>query len=138
MISAKTHHTVTVELYSNLYFKVNMIFEFWSKYNVFLKTRTSPLWLFQNAKNKPNLFYFYHPTGFCTLPADAGTGPKFDVEVYYDSKQDMCLPFLYKGEGGNQNRFQNEKECIRNCSDTPDKTYPTEGEMIVWTYSEKV
>ncbi|XP_053175874.1 BPTI/Kunitz domain-containing protein [Scomber japonicus] len=73
-------------------------------------------------------FYISHSQRkeFCNLPADEGTGPKFEFEVYYDVKQDMCLPFLYKGEGGNQNRFENEKECIRNCSLTPDKTYPVE------------
>ncbi|XP_062277497.1 BPTI/Kunitz domain-containing protein [Scomber scombrus] len=63
---------------------------------------------------------------FCSMLPDEGTGSKFDFEVYFDPSTDQCLPFLYKGEGGNQNRFQNEKECIRNCSDTPEKTYPTD------------
>ncbi|KAM4618242.1 inter-alpha-trypsin inhibitor [Polymixia lowei] len=36
----------------------------------------------------------------------------------------LCYPFIYKGEGGNGNRFENERECIRKCSARVDDLYP--------------
>ncbi|XP_051807978.1 BPTI/Kunitz domain-containing protein isoform X1 [Acanthochromis polyacanthus] len=61
---------------------------------------------------------------FCMLPSDGGTGPKFDVSLYYNHEKGECNPFLYYGSGGNANRFANERECIRNCSADAEKIYP--------------
>ncbi|XP_041650599.1 papilin-like [Cheilinus undulatus] len=61
---------------------------------------------------------------FCRLPQDEGSGNQFIFSVYYDATNDRCIPFLYKGEGGNANRFTNERECIRNCSANSEKLYP--------------
>lgn len=44
--------------------------------------------------------------------------------MYYDVDKDECNPFLYKGSGGNANRFLNERDCIRNCSLNSEKIYP--------------
>ncbi|KAM3609451.1 uncharacterized protein V6R79_015098 [Siganus canaliculatus] len=63
---------------------------------------------------------------FCQLPADEGEGTQFMFAIYYDATQDVCGPFIYKGEGGNANRFASEKECIRNCSANAENIYPME------------
>ncbi|KAM9352358.1 inter-alpha-trypsin inhibitor [Symphorus nematophorus] len=66
------------------------------------------------------------PPEFCQMPHDEGQGTKFIFSLYYDAVQDMCQPFLYRGEGGNANRFVNERECIRNCSVNSEAIYPTD------------
>ncbi|XP_069018446.1 inter-alpha-trypsin inhibitor [Embiotoca jacksoni] len=53
-----------------------------------------------------------------------GEGTLFVFSVHYDSARDQCSPFLYKGQGGNANRFDNERECIRNCSANAENIYP--------------
>uniref|UniRef100_A0A3Q2PVM1 BPTI/Kunitz inhibitor domain-containing protein n=1 Tax=Fundulus heteroclitus TaxID=8078 RepID=A0A3Q2PVM1_FUNHE len=68
------------------------------------------------------------PYKFCRLPMDPGQGTNFSFAVYYDHKQDKCMPFFYQGQGGNANRFRNERECLRNCSINSEKTYPMDGE----------
>ncbi|XP_067445942.1 BPTI/Kunitz domain-containing protein [Thunnus thynnus] len=60
----------------------------------------------------------------CRLPEDEGHGTSFEFYVYYDYTNDKCNPFLYKGQGGNANRFKTEKECIRNCSANAEAIYP--------------
>lgn len=61
---------------------------------------------------------------FCMETHEEGEGQKFMFSLYYDSAKDQCFPFLYKGAGGNANRFQNERECIRNCSLNAEEMYP--------------
>lgn len=62
----------------------------------------------------------------CSLPADEGTSPdgNFMIYLHYDSSKDKCMPFRYFGTGGNDNRFVNERECMRNCSSEAAKLYP--------------
>ncbi|KAI3371292.1 hypothetical protein L3Q82_023909, partial [Scortum barcoo] len=69
---------------------------------------------------------FYHPTDFCRLPENDGEGTQFSFAFYYNASTDQCYPFLYKGQGGNANRFLNEIQCIRNCSTNADNFYPME------------
>uniref|UniRef100_A0A8D3AXZ0 Si:dkeyp-73b11.8 n=1 Tax=Scophthalmus maximus TaxID=52904 RepID=A0A8D3AXZ0_SCOMX len=64
--------------------------------------------------------------GFCQLPPSAGNGLEFIVAFYYNHTKDQCNPFMYNGEGGNSNRFVNERECIRNCSANAENIYPTD------------
>ncbi|XP_028286297.1 kunitz-type serine protease inhibitor bitisilin-3 [Parambassis ranga] len=73
-------------------------------------------------------FYIGHSQmqDFCRLPKDEGEGLNFDFFVYYDAATDQCNPFIYKGEGGNANRFVNERECIRNCSANARSRYPVD------------
>ncbi|KAJ3596831.1 hypothetical protein NHX12_003231 [Muraenolepis orangiensis] len=58
----------------------------------------------------------------------AGTGEQALILTYYNSANDKCYPFIYLGENGNQNRFANERECMRNCSVNAEETYPKEEE----------
>ncbi|XP_068458302.1 BPTI/Kunitz domain-containing protein [Clinocottus analis] len=67
---------------------------------------------------------FSDPPGLCQMGPDGGEGSSFIFALFYDPIKDQCNPFIYKGQGGNDNRFQNERECIRNCSVTAEKTYP--------------
>uniref|UniRef100_A0A672J3Y8 BPTI/Kunitz inhibitor domain-containing protein n=1 Tax=Salarias fasciatus TaxID=181472 RepID=A0A672J3Y8_SALFA len=60
------------------------------------------------------------------MTPDMGEGTKFHYAVYYDPSTDQCSPFHYKGEKGNANRFEHERECIRNCSDNAENIYPME------------
>ncbi|XP_071392386.1 actinia tenebrosa protease inhibitors [Centroberyx affinis] len=61
---------------------------------------------------------------FCNLPLDEGEGTTFTFSVYYDATEDKCKPFIYKGAGGNANRFENERQCVRNCSARAEDVYP--------------
>uniref|UniRef100_A0A673CXG3 BPTI/Kunitz inhibitor domain-containing protein n=1 Tax=Sphaeramia orbicularis TaxID=375764 RepID=A0A673CXG3_9TELE len=54
----------------------------------------------------------------------SGEGPSFQFAMFYDPAIDKCSPFIYKGQGGNANRFNNERECIRNCSVNAEDIYP--------------
>ncbi|KAK0148877.1 Kunitz-type serine protease inhibitor bitisilin-3 [Merluccius polli] len=65
-------------------------------------------------------------TEYCNLRSDGGTGVDKDHFVYYDAVDGHCYPFIYNGEGGNQNRFKNEQECIRNCSAEAEARYPVD------------
>ncbi|XP_070686797.1 kunitz-type serine protease inhibitor bitisilin-3 [Pempheris klunzingeri] len=71
------------------------------------------------------VFHISHSTAdFCNLPYDEGQGSSFQFALHYDAEKDQCSPFLYKGQGGNANRFEDERECIRNCSIHFDSIYP--------------
>ncbi|XP_034540728.1 boophilin-G2 [Notolabrus celidotus] len=61
---------------------------------------------------------------FCLNPSNPGTGPTFHFALFYDAANSRCSPFQYTGEGGNGNHFVNERECMRNCSDNSEDTYP--------------
>ncbi|KAK9516652.1 hypothetical protein VZT92_024571 [Zoarces viviparus] len=65
-----------------------------------------------------------NPPEFCQLAPEEGEGSSFTFSLYYDPIKGQCNPFLYKGQGGNANRFENERECIRNCSVIAEKIYP--------------
>uniref|UniRef100_A0A8C9ZDN6 BPTI/Kunitz inhibitor domain-containing protein n=1 Tax=Sander lucioperca TaxID=283035 RepID=A0A8C9ZDN6_SANLU len=56
--------------------------------------------------------------------SDEGEGTSFNFALYYDHTKDECNPFLYRGIGGNANRFLNERDCIRNCSVNAENIYP--------------
>ncbi|XP_061630471.1 BPTI/Kunitz domain-containing protein [Phyllopteryx taeniolatus] len=63
---------------------------------------------------------------FCHLTEDEGVGRSFIISLYYDANNDQCSPFIYKGQGGNSNRFLNERECMKNCSTNIARIYPTD------------
>ncbi|XP_017261121.1 BPTI/Kunitz domain-containing protein [Kryptolebias marmoratus] len=65
-----------------------------------------------------------NPEAFCKEPSDAGPGTNFSFSFFYDPSKDECRPFFYGGEGGNRNRFRNERECIRGCSPNAEYFYP--------------
>lgn len=78
-----------------------------------------------------NTLFFCGPTEFCQLPKDEGEGPAFEFYLFYDGDTDRCTPFLYKGQGGNKNRFTKEIDCIRNCSSNSEQFYPRDGRVII-------
>uniref|UniRef100_A0A914MFB1 BPTI/Kunitz inhibitor domain-containing protein n=1 Tax=Meloidogyne incognita TaxID=6306 RepID=A0A914MFB1_MELIC len=45
------------------------------------------------------------------------------MKWYYDNKQYLCMPFGYKGCGGNGNRFISKKQCLNKCVLVLDLTY---------------
>ncbi|KAK5986107.1 Kunitz/Bovine pancreatic trypsin inhibitor domain protein [Trichostrongylus colubriformis] len=53
----------------------------------------------------------------CMLPKDVGTECEQPSQrmFYYDSRYKVCQPFLYRGCGGNTNRFASSKECKEAC-----------------------
>ncbi|XP_077981679.1 uncharacterized protein LOC144436700 [Glandiceps talaboti] len=54
----------------------------------------------------------------CCLPADRGdcTPDRPEQKWYYDCDQGICLPFKYSGCGGNENRFDSCKKCLKHCA----------------------
>ncbi|KAJ0177122.1 hypothetical protein K1T71_007131 [Dendrolimus kikuchii] len=53
---------------------------------------------------------------FCELQSDAGDCIGFFRRYYYDVNKDTCNVFMYGGCGGNQNRFETRRKCLRYCS----------------------
>lgn len=54
----------------------------------------------------------------CRMPKVAGFECGFlepHSAFYYDSDINECLEFMFKGCGGNQNRFSTKEECEEGC-----------------------
>ncbi|XP_043933684.1 inter-alpha-trypsin inhibitor-like [Protopterus annectens] len=65
------------------------------------------------------------PDKSCDLPLDEGQhGENARYYFYYSKESGKCHPFLYKGKGGNANRFIGDMECTRNCSSQWQTIYP--------------
>lgn len=75
--------------------------------------------------------HLFFPTEFCHMEPDKGDGQLYEILLYYNAEQDQCIPFVYSGQGGNANRFANERECISNCSENAENIYPTQGKMTL-------
>ncbi|CAM4728835.1 unnamed protein product [Leuciscus chuanchicus] len=60
----------------------------------------------------------------CTDARDEGKGTDKLMRYFYDSNTQFCIPFFYKGEGGNSNRFKSDAKCMRACSPQGDQIYP--------------
>ncbi|XP_062245269.1 BPTI/Kunitz domain-containing protein [Platichthys flesus] len=61
---------------------------------------------------------------FCILDPDLGDGTSFIHSIYFNQRTDRCEPFIYSGSGGNANRFEKERDCMRNCSVKAESIYP--------------
>lgn len=63
----------------------------------------------------------------CTDPVDEGTGGEKHLKFHYDPESGVCTPFFYKGQGGNSNRYDSDKDCLGSCSEKYNEMYPSEG-----------
>uniref|UniRef100_A0A4W3IYM2 BPTI/Kunitz inhibitor domain-containing protein n=1 Tax=Callorhinchus milii TaxID=7868 RepID=A0A4W3IYM2_CALMI len=55
-------------------------------------------------------------TDICQQPRDEGMCRNFVLRWYYDTKSAECTRFWYGGCNGNQNRFNTQDECAKNCT----------------------
>ncbi|XP_064486143.1 papilin-like [Ornithodoros turicata] len=51
----------------------------------------------------------------CWLPKDPGSCRAAHPKFYYNSYSGQCMKFTYRGCGGNGNRFDTEKQCLKRC-----------------------
>ncbi|XP_017344840.1 boophilin-G2 isoform X1 [Ictalurus punctatus] len=65
----------------------------------------------------------------CTEMMNEGTGKENTLQFYYNEETQLCIPFFYKGEGGNSNRFTTELQCLEKCSSQYRELYP-EGDAV--------
>ncbi|XP_062870873.1 kunitz-type U19-barytoxin-Tl1a [Trichomycterus rosablanca] len=71
--------------------------------------------------------FVQHPR--CSEILNEGTGQEKNLQFYYNQPLGFCVPFFYKGEGGNNNRFSSDKDCLASCSTGYLKLYP-EGDSV--------
>lgn len=64
-----------------------------------------------------SLFSFGFSLSIEACKASPDTGPCFGIQerYYYNSSSMSCELFKYGGCLGNQNNFQNERECLQRC-----------------------
>ncbi|CAH8527263.1 unnamed protein product [Schistosoma rodhaini] len=55
------------------------------------------------------------PDEICALPLKKGYCLQNKPRFYYNPLENKCIPFTYKGCGGNENRFKTKEACERMC-----------------------
>lgn len=58
------------------------------------------------------------------MPLVIGYGRMQLNRFYYNSDLRTCLPFIYMGEGGNQNNFRTMQNCAKHCMNSPNPLPP--------------
>jgi len=53
--------------------------------------------------------------GFCSLPAESGNCDAYMPSYFHDAATGLCMPFVYGGCGGNENRFSTIEACQAAC-----------------------
>lgn len=51
----------------------------------------------------------------CYQPVDPGNCTERNIAFFYDIEKRACTSFIYTGCGGNENRFNSEEQCERQC-----------------------
>uniref|UniRef100_A0A665UXZ1 BPTI/Kunitz inhibitor domain-containing protein n=1 Tax=Echeneis naucrates TaxID=173247 RepID=A0A665UXZ1_ECHNA len=55
--------------------------------------------------------YSTAPADLCQLPMDEGSCGRYTMRWYFNSQAQACIPFIYYGCEGNDNRFLHQEEC---------------------------
>src|SRR6218665_4119971 len=63
---------------------------------------------------------FSNCTAKCSLPSLSGPCRENLERWYFDVQMQKCLPFVYRGCRGNENRFETMDACTEACSLLPD------------------
>uniref|UniRef100_A0A493TSD2 Collagen alpha-3(VI) chain n=1 Tax=Anas platyrhynchos platyrhynchos TaxID=8840 RepID=A0A493TSD2_ANAPP len=69
----------------------------------------------EKAKQPPLEKRLSSAMDICRLQKEEGTCRDFVLKWYYDPKTKSCARFWYGGCGGNENRFNTQKECEKVC-----------------------
>ncbi|VDM20671.1 unnamed protein product [Wuchereria bancrofti] len=51
----------------------------------------------------------------CRMPVSIGNGNAVLNRWYYNTQSQICVNFVYSGQGGNSNNFRTREDCIKAC-----------------------
>jgi hypothetical protein len=61
------------------------------------------------------------PISLCRLPAESGSCDVYTPSFWFDASSGVCIPFIYTGCEGNDNRFSTLEECYAACGGQGDR-----------------
>ena len=65
------------------------------------------------------------PDTFCRLPYATGPCRGYDPSYWFDASTGVCMPFIYGGCEGNDNRFATVEDCYEACRGRGDRDVTT-------------